>query len=60
MDVIGRKHDFKPKTANSGRIWPVSGKTVFEAFRGRNRGNLKHESFSEGFFLEDNVDSFVK
>ena len=60
MRVIGRKTNLKPKTASSGANWPVSGKVKFEAFRGRIRENLKHESCSEGFFLVGNVNSFPK
>ena len=60
MNVIGRKRKPKPKTAISGRNWPVSGKSDFEAFRGRIRQNVKHESFSEQFFLEGNADGFSK
>ena len=60
MYVIGRKIKSKPKTAISGRNWPVSGKTDFEAFRGRIRKNLKHESCRTWFFLEGSMDSFSK
>ena len=60
MYVIGRKTKSKPKTAISGRKWPVSGKADFEAFRGRIRKNSKHESCRVGFFLEGIVDSFAK
>ena len=60
MNVIGRKRKPKPKTAISGRNWPVSGKSDFEAFRGRIWKNLKHKSCSEQFFLEGYADGFAK
>ena len=60
MHVLGRKTNLKPKTAISGRKWPVSGKADFEAFRGRIGKNLKHESCRVGFFLGDIADGFTK
>ena len=60
MYIIGRKTNLKPKTAISGRNWPVSGKVDFEAFRGRIEKNSKHESCRLGFFLRGNLGRIAK
>ena len=53
MLELGRKMNLKVKTTSSGTNWPVFWQPGFEALRGRIRENLKHESCSEQFFLED-------